>query len=162
MHLYIIRHAWAYHGGDSRWPDDSQRPLEPQGAKRMAQVVRLLAQSGFAPSVIATSPYARCRQTAEVVAAELSPTPTVVEFGALAPGSDLAALLAWSQAQQCEALAWVGHAPDVGYLAADLIGDGDASIRFAKGTVACLRFDGPIERGAGELAWLATAKLLGT
>jgi len=161
MHLYIIRHAWAYEHGDPRWPDDSQRPLEQEGAERFAQVVKLLAQRGFAPDVIATSPYVRCRQTAEIVAAHFAQSPQLVELDGLKPGSDFAELLEWTRRQRAESIAWVGHAPDVGWLAASLISEGDAVIRFAKGAIASIRIEGPLGIGCGELEWHATAKLLG-
>jgi hypothetical protein len=38
---------------------------------------------------------------------------------------------------------------------------GETAIRFAKGAVACIAFDGEVVRGAGELQWLVTAKVLG-
>jgi phosphohistidine phosphatase SixA len=53
------------------------------------------------------------------------------------------------------------HAPDVGRLAAALIGQPEGQIRFAKGAVAAIRFDGPAIAGNGELQWLVTAKVLG-
>lgn len=161
MHLYIIRHAYAYEHGDPRWPDDSQRPLESKGADRFRQVVKLLAKRDFAPEVVATSPYVRCRQTAEIVAENTAHSPEVIELDALAPGSDLEAAIEWSQSQEVESLAWVGHAPDLNRLAAAMIGDGRASVRFAKGAVAAIRIEGAWQAGAGELGWLATAKLLG-
>ncbi len=161
MHLYIIRHAWAYEHGDPRWPDDSQRPLEPEGAERCAQVVKLLAERGFAPEAIATSPYLRCRQTAEIAAAHSAHSPQLVELAGLKPGSNFDELIEWTRRQQAESVAWVGHAPDVSYLAAALIGEGDAVIRFAKGAVASIRIEGPLGVGCGELEWHATAKLLG-
>ncbi len=70
---------------------------------------------------------------------------------------------AWwlAQRQQAEAVAWVGHAPDGGLLAAEMIGDCSADIRFAKGTIACIDFPGGCARAAGQLVWLATAKSLG-
>src|SRR6185369_7971767 len=43
----------------------------------------------------------------------------------------------------------------------NLIGDGNARIRFAKGAVAAIGFGEQVIAGAGELYWLATAKLLG-
>jgi phosphohistidine phosphatase len=161
MFIYIVRHAWAYHYGDPQWSDDSLRELEPEGAERFMQVVESLSQRGFAPEAVATSPYARCRQTAEIIAKYAPSKPELVELDALAPGSDLDALLQWSRAANCEQVCWVGHAPDVSILAAELIGEGDANVRFAKGAVAALRFDGEIQRGAGELYWLLTAKSLG-
>ena len=58
-------------------------------------------------------------------------------------------------------MAWVGHAPDVGRLAASLIADSQGWIRFAKGAVAAIRFYDPPAPGQGELIWLVTAKMLG-
>ena len=161
MRIYIIRHAWAYEHGDPRWPDDSQRPLEQEGAERFARVVELLTQRGFAPDAIATSPYVRCRQTAEIVAAHSAQSPQLVELEGLKPGSDFAELIEWTKQQRVESVAWVGHAPDVSWLAASLISEGDAMIRFAKGAVASIRVEGPLGAGCGELQWHATAKLLG-
>jgi hypothetical protein len=34
-------------------------------------------------------------------------------------------------------------------------------MRFSKGAIACIAFDAEIARGAGELQWLVTAKVLG-
>jgi phosphohistidine phosphatase len=162
MFIYIVRHAWAYQHGDPRWPDDSQRPLEDEGAERFAKVVDALLPRGFEPHVIATSPYVRCRQTADIIAARTPDSPKIVELDALKPGSDFDALVAWSRKfVHNEGLAWVGHAPDVSHLAAELLGDGTAGIRFAKGSVAAIRVRDEVEAGSGELQWLATAKLLG-
>ena len=46
-------------------------------------------------------------------------------------------------------------------MAAALIGQPDGLIRFAKGAIAAIRFDGPLVLGGGELQWLVTAKVLG-
>jgi phosphohistidine phosphatase len=162
MLLYIVRHAWAYEHGDPRWPDDSQRPLEKEGAERMAKVAKQLVERGFAPARIATSPYLRCRQTADILAEHAPGGPSIEDLDALRPGSDLAALIAWSRdAAVGGDVCWVGHMPDVAFLAAALVSEGDASLRFAKGATAAIRFDDKLAPGAGELQWLATAKVLG-
>ena len=81
----------------------------------------------------------------------------------LRSGGHLEELLAWTdrQAQQHEQIAWVGHCPDVNHHAAALLAGSDGWIRFGKGTIAALRFDGPPRHGAGQLRWLVTAKVLG-
>ncbi|MAT71784.1 MAG: hypothetical protein CMJ58_19930 [Planctomycetaceae bacterium] len=161
MEIFIVRHAWAYHHGDERWPDDSQRPLEAAGRERFANMVVALADRGFAPQAIATSPYARCAQTAEIIAEQTPHAPSVVELDELAPGSDFDALVEWTRSVDADSVAWVGHAPDVSFLCGELIGRRNANIRFAKGAVAAVRaFEAP-SRGCGELFWLATAKSLG-
>jgi len=163
MDLYIIRHAWAGHYGDPDWPDDGQRPLTPSGCERFALVVERLAEREFCPEIIATSPLVRCRQTADLVAAGVSADPRVIELDELLPGSDLDGLIQWTADQQTthDQVAWVGHTPDVGRMAAALIGNAAGWIRFAKGATAAIRFDGPPQLSSGELRWLATAKLLG-
>jgi phosphohistidine phosphatase len=162
MDIYVVRHAYAYEHGDPRWPDDSQRPLAPEGVDRFTKMIEVLAPRGFEPHVIATSPYLRCRQTADIIAAGVTTKPDIVEFDALTPGSDFEALVEWSRKfVHGESIAWVGHAPDVSWLTSRLIGDGEGMIRFAKGAIAAIRVPFEIEEGGGQLSWLATAKLLG-
>jgi phosphohistidine phosphatase len=161
MLLYIVRHAWAEDRDPEQFPNDDLRPLTSDGTKRFAKTVKRLVVGGFCPSLIATSPFVRCRETAEILVKRLDNGARLVELDALKPGSDLAELVRWTAEQRDEAIAWVGHAPDVSELAAALIGDGIPSIRFAKGATAAIEFTDKIALGKGELNWLATAKLLG-
>lgn len=161
MFIYIARHAWAHEFGDPRWPDDSQRELEFDGAERYMQVVETLAERGFEPDAIATSPFVRCRQTADLIARHTVHQPEVREVDALLPGSDFGAIVEWSRQFDQQDICWVGHAPDVGDLTALLIGEGNANIRFAKGAIAAIRYDGELGPGCGELYWHVTAKSLG-
>jgi phosphohistidine phosphatase SixA len=161
MFIFIARHAWAGDRGDPRWPDDSLRELTTEGIKRYTDVVKTLAGRGFAPARIATSPYTRCVQTAEIIAKHVECKSKTDELEALEPGSDLEPLLEWSRTQGGNDTCWVGHSPDVERLAAALIGDGTSRIRFAKGAVAAISFEDEINAGAGELHWLITAKSLG-
>jgi phosphohistidine phosphatase len=56
----------------------------------------------------------------------------------------------------------VGHRPGLHELAAYLLtGEGDGvEIRLEKGGVACIRFDGAVQPGTGELRWLLTPEAL--
>ncbi|HMO86002.1 MAG TPA: hypothetical protein PKC18_13895 [Lacipirellulaceae bacterium] len=47
------------------------------------------------------------------------------------------------------------------HLAAALVGDGGAALRFAKGAVAAIRVHDEVGPACGELHWLTTAKALG-
>lgn len=162
MVVYIVRHAAAVPYGDPEW-SDFERPLTEKGRARFSQFVAALAAVDFAPGVVATSPLVRCRQTAEVLAEVVPRHPQVVMREELAPPSNLAGLIHWvaQTAADLAPVAWVGHAPDVGHLAAALISDGSARIHLAKGAVAAIEFDGAPKPGGGELLWLATAKLFG-
>jgi phosphohistidine phosphatase len=163
MDLFIIRHAWAGHFGDPAWPDDAKRPLSDEGRKRFASMVKLLADRGLTPGLIASSPMTRCMETAQVLAANVSGKPEVVARDELLSGGSLEKLLAWTakQSQEHEQIAWVGHAPDVDSYAAVLLGHHDAAIRFGKGTICEIRFEGVPQPGGGQLRWLVTAKVLG-
>jgi phosphohistidine phosphatase len=161
MFVYIARHAWAAERGDPRWPDDSQRPLTPDGVERYDQVVKSLTQRGFSPARIATSPYVRCRETAQIIAKRVPGDPSIVELEDLEPGSYLEPVIEWTNRQDGADVCWVGHSPDVERFTAALVGDTSARIRFAKGAIAAIEFDEEAFAGGGELYWLATAKLLG-
>lgn len=161
MWIYIARHAWAHERNASIWPDDSLRELTPAGIQRYRQMAQVLRGRGMAPDRIATSPYVRCRQTAEILADQLAGDTEILELDALIPGTDIESVMHWTVDQACESVVWVGHAPDVSHLAAALIGRPGAQLRFAKGAIAAVRCDGPIQYEAGVLHWLVTAKLLG-
>lgn len=161
MFLYIVRHAYAGQHGDPRYPDDDLRPLTKKGRKRFRRLVKKLVRRDFAPSLVATSPLVRCRQTTDVIAERLGLAERVIELDALRPGSQLDELLRWTQEQQAEQVAWVGHSPDVERLVAGLIGAREGAVTFAKGAIAAIEFDAPIGPGQGELTWFATPKSLG-
>lgn len=160
MLVYLARHAWAGHYGDPAWPDDSQRPLTSDGVERYGRMVARLVAGGFAPERIATSPYVRCVQTAELLADAVGVEIEPIED--LACGATSLPLLRWCETSGAERVCLVGHNPDLERIAAAWIGDRHASIRFAKGAVAAIRFDAPPpEPAEGTLLWHATAKSLG-
>src|SRR3954467_13465967 len=67
LELYLLRHAHA--GDSSKWDGpDSERPLSPKGRRQAERLGAFLAERGFAPDAIVTSPKLRARQTAQLVA----------------------------------------------------------------------------------------------
>jgi phosphohistidine phosphatase len=40
MDLYLVRYAIAFDPDETQWPDDSQRPLTPDGEKHFKQAAR--------------------------------------------------------------------------------------------------------------------------
>jgi phosphohistidine phosphatase len=161
MRLYIIRHAEAGQHDESKWPDDSQRPVTKDGQKRFEKLARVLIDAGMQPTVIATSPYVRCRQTAEALSEVLGGKTPYVEREELQPSSDLDSIIRWSNEQHAHDLAWVGHAPDVEHMTAALIGSAGAGLHFSKGAVAEIEFSGKILRAHGQLRYLVSPKTLG-
>ncbi|HEX4146914.1 MAG TPA: histidine phosphatase family protein [Pirellulales bacterium] len=161
MLLYIVRHAPAGQHGDPRYPNDSLRPLTRKGQRRFGSLVRRLVRHGLAPSLVVTSPLLRCRQTAEILVARAHEPPKLLERDELAPGAHWADLIDWTSSEGAEEVAWVGHAPDVDRMTAELIGSTDANLSFAKGAIAAIRFPAKIAIGEGELNWLVKPKLIG-
>ena len=163
MQLYIVRHAYAGQNGDPRYPNDDLRPLtrpRPQAIQPRDEETR--PHREFEPKLVASSPLVRCRQTAEVICEHVGPTPELIELDSLLTGSHLEALVSWSNEQGVEELAWVGHAPDVNYLTAALVGEAEHSLKFAKGTTASIHFDSEIAIGQGQaFEWFTTPKVLG-
>lgn len=162
MLLYVIRHAWAGEAGDPRYPDDSMRPLTPEGRKRFRKVVKQLAKREVAPERVATSPLVRCRETADLLIEGMTNAPSLTVLDSLSPGAQLEDVLSWLHHQSdIGETALVGHAPDVGQMVGSMIGGSGALIDFAKGAVACVEFEDRVAPGRGQLRWFVTAKMLG-
>ena len=67
MIIYLVRHARAGHRETWAGEDDTLRPLDERGLRQAEALVAQLAQRDF--SRILTSPYTRCVQTVEPLAA---------------------------------------------------------------------------------------------
>ena len=157
--LYLIRHGVTEERGDA-WPDDAKRPLTESGISRLRKSMRGLAHAGVSFDVILTSPLVRTRQTAEVVAAEVSPRPPIVAVDSLATNGSYQAVLAdlEKQARRTK-IALVGHEPGIGELAARLAGSRHA-FEFKKGAVCRIDIDTLPVQGPGTLIWFITPRLM--
>ena len=157
--LYLIRHGLAEERGEA-WPDDTKRPLTEDGMARMRKAARGLARLGVALDIVLTSPLVRARQTAEIVAAGLDPRPSLVQAESLAPEGSFAAIVAdlVKHARKTR-IALVGHEPNIGELAARLIGSRHA-IEFKKGAVCRIDVEALPPSGPGDVRWLLTPKIL--
>jgi phosphohistidine phosphatase len=157
--LYLVRHAIAAERGDE-WPDDSKRPLTERGIARFKECVAGLAELDAAIDEIFTSPLVRTRQTAELLAAGVAGKPTVKVLDALAPGHTATAVMAQLAKQaKRRRIALVGHEPDLGELAAHLIG-AQRALPFKKGGICRIDVETLTSRRAGSLIWFATPKML--
>lgn len=137
--LLLLRHGIA----EERRPDrpDGDRALTPRGVERTRAVLARLVQLDFGCDQLLTSPLRRACQTAELaVAAGLAPALGVAD--ALAPGGDPLPLL--ESAGGMARLALVGHEPDLGDLAARLIGAPAGALVLKKAGVALLQRDADV------------------
>jgi phosphohistidine phosphatase len=157
--LYLVRHAIAAERGDE-WPDDSKRPLTARGIERFKEVVRGLNKLGVGLDEIFTSPLVRASQTASLLAAGIEGKPVVKTLDALAPGHPAASVVQHlSRASRRPRVAMVGHEPDLGELAAYLLG-AKRALPFRKGGVCRIDVAGVGASRAGSLVWFMPPKVL--
>ncbi|HUF47644.1 MAG TPA: phosphohistidine phosphatase SixA [Vicinamibacterales bacterium] len=156
--IYLVRHAIAATRGPD-WPDDDQRPVTHRGAARMRQVVKGLDALGVKVDVVATSPLARADQTARLLASGLGVAGDPLVVPELAPGMDAAVTAAALARIDAATMAVVGHEPDLGQLAAWLIGAA-SPLEFKKGGVCRLDARELRRPRSAALIWLATPKML--
>jgi len=163
MRLYLIRHAIAAEPDAKHWPDDRQRPLTSQGARRFKRTSRMLVkviESDGAVDRLITSPLLRAKQTATLLHRAGLPEP--VEETVLAPGRTAARVLAVLRAHDVQSVVVIGHEPDLGRLLAVCIAGPEArlAVNFKKGAAACLSFTGAPRVGEATLEWLLPPKAL--
>jgi phosphohistidine phosphatase SixA len=156
LQLHFVRHADA--GDPETWSgDDAARPLSEKGELQSERLGSFLAEIGFRPDSILSSPKVRARRTAEIVGAALGVGVRIDER--LAGGFDPAtvdAILADAGDPRRPVL--VGHDPDfsevLGWLAR---ADG---LTMKKGAFARVDVRGPVADRRGTLRWLVPPDLL--
>jgi phosphohistidine phosphatase len=157
--LYLVRHGIAEERGKA-WPDDSQRPLTSRGVKQLRKIASGLDDLGVTFDLVLTSPLVRARQTADVLHRGLAKGAPLEETTRLAPGgrpADVIELL--KKYRKADRVALVGHEPDMGQLAAFLIG-ARAPIVFKKGGVCRIDFTKLPPTPPGQLIWFALPGML--
>ena len=157
--LYLIRHAIAAQRGED-WPDDTKRPLTETGTARFKEVVKGLAWLNVEIDEIFTSPLVRASQTAHLLANGLANKAVVKTLEALAPGHPPGVVVTeLSRVAKRRRIALVGHEPDLGQLAAHLLGS-PRTLPFKKGGACHIAVQGLTSRRPGELVWLLPPKVL--
>ena len=164
MYLYLVRHAIAYGRDPERWPDDSRRPLTPEGEEDFRGAARGLGRVVPEVDTLLSSPYERAWRTAEILA-EQAGWPAPEGLPALEPEiPPYKVVLALETYAGVGSMALVGHRPGLHELAAYLLTSdaGGADMKIKKGGVVCIEFQDAPRAGAGKLRWLFTPKVLRT
>ena len=157
--LYLVRHAIAAERG-SEWPDDTKRPLTERGINRFKEGVKGLRRLDVTIDEVFTSPLVRARQTAELLAAGVEGKPPVKLLEALAPGHTSASVMSnLAKVAKRRRIALVGHEPELGELAAYLIGAGRA-LPFKKGGICRIDVGSLTSKRAASLVWFVTPNVL--
>jgi phosphohistidine phosphatase len=155
--LYLLRHGVAAPYG-TPGIDDDDRPLTPDGERRVRVVGRGLRRLKVKVVRIATSPLPRALKTAQIVADALGEPDLVEVVDELRAGQDASSIRSWLATRQETRLMVVGHNPSLSDLLA-LLTTGDenhAYCELRKGGVASLRGD---PRGLYTVDWIARPKL---
>jgi phosphohistidine phosphatase len=159
LELYLVRHGVAAERGDE-YPDDSKRPLTRQGIARLRKEAQALETLGAGFDHIIASPLVRTKQTADVLAQHMTSRPSVSTSDSLAPaGTPAAVLHELGKHMRKPRIALVGHEPNIGELAARLIGS-RVPLDFKKGAVCRIDFEVFPPKGTGHLRWFVTPKML--
>ena len=158
LEVYLIRHGIAAERGPE-YADDSKRPLTNRGIAELRKEAKALNELEVGFDVIISSPLTRTRQTADAIADTLV-TQTPVELSdALAPdGTPAAVIKEVLRHTKKRRIALVGHEPNIGELAARLIG-AESPIPFKKGAICRIDFD-VLPPALGQLRWFLTPRVL--
>src|SRR4051794_21751604 len=121
LHLLIVRHAIAVEHADWKGGPDSERPLTDKGRDLMKRNAAGLARAFPRLDLIATSPFVRAAQTAEIVKAAYGGV-EIEQVSALASGGERSEVVAWlrnrarpsGEPVPAAHIALVGHEPDLG------------------------------------------------
>ena len=131
MELILWRHADAEDGAD-----DLARRLTPKGERQAAAMAKWLRAHLPRQYTLLASPAVRAQQTAAALAANL------VTDKALAPGAPVSAITKVAQKHKGMVII-VGHQPDLGRAAAQLVANAPAEWPIEKGAIWWLAGEAP-------------------
>jgi phosphohistidine phosphatase len=140
VRCYFLRHGIAVEPDE--WKGrDFDRPLTPEGRRRMEREASTIADLSLGLDLIITSPLLRARQTAEIVAKRLGMIDRILEDERLGGGFGIALLVPIIAAhEKAEALMFVGHEPSLSLTVGRLVGD--ARVEMKKGALAGVALGG--------------------
>ena len=130
----------------------------------MRKAARGIGRLGVTFEAILTSPLIRARQTADIVAAELSLESCVEEIAVLAPESSTDQLLSiLSRFNEHKNVLLVGHEPFLGKLVGVFLSgknDAELAVPQKKGGICRIDIESLPLSTTGQLQWLLTPKQL--
>jgi phosphohistidine phosphatase len=157
MLIYLLRHAEA----EMLAASDQARRLTPKGDEQALRVGKFCRRQGIEPAVILSSPVTRAVQTAKLVAKSL-PEAELDEVSWAKCGMD-----PWAAMDELKAYAkfpsvmLVGHQPDLGGLAAALLGMPSVHpLRVRKALLIGIDASGGLATGAGTLQFFIPVRLM--
>ncbi len=161
MNLYILRHGIAVEHGAPAYPNDADRPLTPEGDRKVRLIAEGMKALDLSFDPILSSPYPRALQTAEIVAKALKAHKKLQISEDLTPGGSAQQLIESISRldPQPENVLLVGHEPYLSGLVSLLVsGNEGFSVVLKKGGCCKLITDSLKHGRCAVLAWLLTPK----
>ena len=157
MNLYLLRHGIAAERGTGHYASDADRPLTTKGRRKLRRAAAAIRAMDLSIDVILSSPLARARQTAELIAKALHCRHRLELTELLAPGVSAAGLVRRLNQLKPQSALLVGHEPDLSTLASRLLTGGDRlAITFKKGGLCRLSIERLRAGRCASLEWLVT------
>ena len=155
MNIFLLRHAEAVDMAAT----DFGRSLTQKGEQQCCRIANFCKKNEIEPDLILSSPYIRSRQTAEIVARELSASePVLEEILGCGMRPEQAMGLIKLYAPKAESIMLIGHEPDLGTLGAWFIGARcNTAMHVRKASLAGFYFD-DLEQGRGSLEFFIPVK----
>jgi phosphohistidine phosphatase len=161
MNLYLLRHGLAAEPTVQGFAKDADRPLIPEGERKLAQIAKAMDALELSFDLILSSPYLRARQTAEIVAAALKARKALEFSETLTPGGSAKKLVELLNGLKPapESVLLVGHEPHLSGLISLLVaGDTASAVVMKKGGLCKLSTDALKHGRCAALEWLLTPK----
>lgn len=161
MEIIFLRHAPA--GERETWArtgrPDAERPLTTDGRKRAREAAKGLASFIGTADLVATSPWTRAKETADIAAKALGAP--LVESNFLLPHRSPGSLAGWLSGLDGERVILVGHEPHLSKVISWLLAGG-ASRSFVglKKSQAALLETKKAAAGSATLIWSLPPKVL--
>jgi len=162
MKLYLLRHGIAVDRLGGEITSDWQRPLTAEGQAETKQVAIGLKTLGVRADLIVSSPLVRAKQTAQIVLDVLAKGSEIQISEALAPGATVSDLYKFLRTlRKAENIFLVGHEPDMGRIAGNLLWSGpELYIPFKKAGICRIDIADIPPTSPGVLKWFLPPKIL--
>ena len=161
MNLFILRHGLAVQRGTPGCEKDRDRPLTPKGRRRLRQIAKAMKKLDLSFDLVLSSPYARARQTADIVAATFNARRKLKLADYLTPDGNPQALIEFLKNLQPapENVLLVGHEPYLSQLISTLVaGNSGLPVILKKGGLCKLAVESLKYGRCAALEWLLTPK----
>jgi phosphohistidine phosphatase len=161
MNLYLLRHGIAVERGTPGFARDADRPLTPDGERKLQLIGEAMRALDLTFHLILSSPYLRARQTAEVIAKSLDARKKLEFADSLVPDGSTHELVQFLNRlrPQPDSVMLVGHEPYLSGLVSLLVsGKESCSVVLKKGGLCKLTTESLKHGRCATLEWLLTPK----